>query len=141
VGTDQFANKHRTIPMPTLPPGPLFDLATVKNILNNWGKVTIKGRATVQYTYRQGIRGDDRDKRAKREIIAGIKKLTPALYSHVYPHETLPHCDVYGLPGYKDYDWYVKFHVEKGCLIVVSFHPPERDIEDPQGGIICPKHD
>lgn len=130
-------------PPPTsqVPSGPLFLLADVQRISKNWGKVIVKvPRALTTYRYCQGLVKDKDDKRAKREIIAGIKALTPSLYSHVYPHPTLPYCDVYGLPSYKDFDWYIKFHIEDGYLIVVSFHPPEQDIKDPQGGIICPKH-
>lgn len=73
-------------------------------------------------------------------IVKGIVRLTRKDFSVTIMNwgGTVP-CDVYGLEGYCDNDWYIKFRFEDESLDEISFHPPKTALKLQDGRVLKAK--
>jgi hypothetical protein len=121
-----------------------YPWAKVKELIDK-GLVTIPGSCQARYMLDRGILNSASGRvQAKQEMKAGIRLLENELFSHVFSPEPTKKFDVYGLPNYLSWDWYVKvtimdFDDGQGDIVVnASFHLPERDLHnEAKTKIIC----
>lgn len=127
---------------------PRFVLKNVLETLQKRDPKFHRNSSIMRYIVDMGLVGSSSvavEKRARKEIIAGLKRLKEDCFSETVPirdyqGKTLT-CDVYALKAYKNWDWYVKIHMTKDdqghLLFDVSFHLPDETMKDPKGLVLC----
>jgi hypothetical protein len=92
------------------------------------------GSALRKYQEAMGYIMADREK-LRKEIMEGLSKLRPQNFSETRwikddeSKETVPY-DVYGLPDFKGWDWYVKFSIQDDDWVFnLSFHLPHHPVK------------
>lgn len=104
-----------------------------------------RGSALDMYRQRMGYFSSDRE-RVRKEILEGLAKLQAQNFCQTVwikddeSGEKVPY-DVYGLPGYRGWDWYVKFRLkEDGSVYNLSFHLPLHSMTSAvTGKVVCEK--